>query len=1089
MENTTLRFLFILFFSLLLVGVSNRNLFSWEKVPWKGEVESPIVINQKSYIKYTQELEGSRRPLISSYTNIQRSFNDLDLKSSDYREKLVLTKTKLTTPKKNGFARFFFKDHHSEFIKYTDKAHGLFTNSIHSVLEDQHGFIWIASDLDGLVKTNGDYSWNYKLENGLRSNTVTKLHLDSRKVIWICWDKGLSYLKNGQLINIENQKINASRITRIREDIEGNVWITSEGNGLFKIVGNEIEWFNVKRGLSSNEIQDIAFSQTDEIFVASISGGLSKIKNGRIEIIKDKEPDVYEFAPIALHLSKGKLWIGSFAGSNFYYEKGKIYKVKFQKRFERCFDIAENEYGIWFADYASGMSLLKTDGTVHSYNASNGLTDRNALSFTIDHNKNVWVADPFSGLSFIKISPFRENKEMGSGVTSIIQEKNGIKWLVQNGNGLSKVQKMTLDNVNCKVGKGIFTNDHPWDLLPNEDGSYWVGTNLLGIGQFDRTSYNFYRFAKGNIIMDITKGENGDAWFSTVTDGLRKWDNKAGKFILYTTKDGLSSNNVLSTTLDGEGKLWICTNKGVNVLFNGKIAVLDKRKGLSSDQINRVVQDKKGRLWIATGDAGINLLSNGRLITLSRKEGLIDNRIVSVFESANHDYWVITSSGLSRLMEISKDKFRIENFGVAYGNFMLDFTGAVLEQPDGKILFGTNKRTIEFDPYFYKKEEGLTKFHLDKITVDKKSVQLGINAVEVYNDQKVEIDISVLNWGEDLKGKSFYCLLRKGDTDTIWVPTKVSEPITPVLEGKGIFQFLFKVNLSDSSEIYQGPAFHVKVVWYQSLWFILFVILLIFILINRFVKYRLKVLNKRKMELEEIVETRTKELEDEKKELSKANFEILMAMEEKDVVIYEMHHRVKNNLQTISTLLDMQMRSLKNEDSISVLKEAVRRISAMSTSHELLYSSDELSDINFKHFLTHLISSQSQLFTDQYSPSIVEYDIDEISVNVSDCITIGMIVSEIISNSAKHAFQGVENPRIKIKAKLIDDNCVFSVSDNGNGSDLNFNENESKGLGIRLIKIFTSKLKGKIEFKNCDPGLEIEITFPLNVNNKKSSQK
>ena len=185
----------IILLSSILLGSKFNNLFTWRKFNGKGEIENPQFVKQNTWIKSKVSLPSENRPVITEYNNLVISHNELKPLSNKFKEKVHFESNVLSMPSRVDFPRFSFKDNHTENIRYLDKAHGLFSNSIMSVCEDDKGYIWIASETEGLVKTNGTYSWNFKKKHGLKSNSIIRLFNDSKNRIWICWEKGVSYLR------------------------------------------------------------------------------------------------------------------------------------------------------------------------------------------------------------------------------------------------------------------------------------------------------------------------------------------------------------------------------------------------------------------------------------------------------------------------------------------------------------------------------------------------------------------------------------------------------------------------------------------------------------------------------------------------------------------------------------------------------------------------------------------------------------------------------------------------------------------------------------------------------------------------------
>jgi two-component system, sensor histidine kinase PdtaS len=197
---------------------------------------------------------------------------------------------------------------------------------------------------------------------------------------------------------------------------------------------------------------------------------------------------------------------------------------------------------------------------------------------------------------------------------------------------------------------------------------------------------------------------------------------------------------------------------------------------------------------------------------------------------------------------------------------------------------------------------------------------------------------------------------------------------------------------------------------------------------------------------------------------------------EKDALIQEIHHRVKNNLQFVSSIINMQITSNKITGEVYSLNDTSRRIQAMALVHEMLYNQNDLKGINIKAYIEELIDSINDLVNNNNLPLNFNIDVDDFVFDAEKSIALGMITSELVANAIKYAFKNNPSPQIFIKLKQISKNgfLEFVVKDNGIGI-VEQNKDESK-LGMRLINIFSRQLKGDYNFKN-DLGCMYTITF------------
>jgi len=232
-----------------------------------------------------------------------------------------------------------------------------------------------------------------------------------------------------------------------------------------------------------------------------------------------------------------------------------------------------------------------------------------------------------------------------------------------------------------------------------------------------------------------------------------------------------------------------------------------------------------------------------------------------------------------------------------------------------------------------------------------------------------------------------------------------------------------------------------------------------------------KLLESRKSEalrLERVVEVKTEDLK-------VANTKLQKMIEEREVLLRELHHRVKNNLQVITGMLSIQSHKAK-PGTQSELSDILRRIKSMSLVHELLYASDSITQIPTKLYFEKLINS---VFSSMGRNGIdLKSEIEDINLNIEETIALGTIVVEAITNSVKHAFGGVENPMIEVELFMKDERCVLSIKDNGIG----FDEDSvsSGGLGLKIIQKTASSLtQSKVisQRENTNTGYSFRLEF------------
>lgn len=209
-----------------------------------------------------------------------------------------------------------------------------------------------------------------------------------------------------------------------------------------------------------------------------------------------------------------------------------------------------------------------------------------------------------------------------------------------------------------------------------------------------------------------------------------------------------------------------------------------------------------------------------------------------------------------------------------------------------------------------------------------------------------------------------------------------------------------------------------------------------------------------------------------------AEEKIAASLKEKEILLKELHHRVKNNLQIISGLLYMQSKKVKGKKNIELFQQSQERIKAMAIVHESFYNNENLCEINFVHFvknqISHLIIACG-LEDDAIKFNIV---LEDIYINIDVAIPLALILNELIMNSIKHAFPGNRKGEIGIELKKHQNTVHLSLKDNGIGLPDDFDKKETNLSGLELVRNLTEQLDGKLTINGYEnSGTEIQIQF------------
>ena len=204
---------------------------------------------------------------------------------------------------------------------------------------------------------------------------------------------------------------------------------------------------------------------------------------------------------------------------------------------------------------------------------------------------------------------------------------------------------------------------------------------------------------------------------------------------------------------------------------------------------------------------------------------------------------------------------------------------------------------------------------------------------------------------------------------------------------------------------------------------------------------------------------------------------IQSALSEKETLLREIHHRVKNNLQIISSLLNIQSAHTEDETTLSSIKEGQSRIQAMSLIHQNLYQSEHLSRVKIEDYLSQLIAYLSQTYDTKEKEVSVSIKAGAISFDIDTAIPLGLIVNELVSNAYKYAFEKSKSGKINIDLMAINNvDYELQISDNGVGLPAGFSTENLSSIGLKLVKILSRQLRGSFSFSSME-GAKFMVTF------------
>tara|TARA_R110000868_G_scaffold304437_17_gene565310 strand:+ start:41948 stop:44053 length:2106 start_codon:yes stop_codon:yes gene_type:complete len=211
-------------------------------------------------------------------------------------------------------------------------------------------------------------------------------------------------------------------------------------------------------------------------------------------------------------------------------------------------------------------------------------------------------------------------------------------------------------------------------------------------------------------------------------------------------------------------------------------------------------------------------------------------------------------------------------------------------------------------------------------------------------------------------------------------------------------------------------------------------------------------------------------------ERKKTEEQLRNSLREKEILLAEIHHRVKNNLAVITGLLELQSYSTTDKNARSVLRESQMRINSIALVHEKLYDNEDFTEIQIQEYIRELSSSVERTMEINATTIEISFDLDEVGLTITQAIPCGLLLNEVLTNSFKHAFIGQEQGKVNITFKKQDDYLVFRIGDNGIGFDEVGSTGGRNSLGMKLIRTLSKQLRAEMNIES-EEGSVFEFKF------------
>ncbi|MBC7913977.1 MAG: response regulator [Pyrinomonadaceae bacterium] len=846
---------------------------------------------------------------------------------------------------------------------------GLTQNSVFSIAEDSRGYMWFGTTL-GLNKFDSRNIKNYKIPpsatgNIIQSGFTTDLFTDSRNTLWASTLDGLleympatnSFKKH---MSFSGKALSSNQIKCIYEDKNRHLWLgTSNGLNLLSVTGQSERSISIKKILlKGKDILCIYKDRNDNIWVGTTKGiykGAYLNKSLKFSFSALTDVIVQSIAEDDF----GNIWIGTKGKGLFQLNRLTNNSINFTHNESDPTSIISNNVrkvmvhkttgDLWLGTF-EGLSILnpKTLKSVSYQNDPdnpNSLNQNSIYEVFQDSHENVWIGTYFGGVNVVyaHATPFNvlkkstiRNSLSSNVISSIHEDRQGNLWVGTEAGGLNFRDKRTgrftsyksIDKNSSSLGSNLVKWIHE-----DKDNDIWVGTHLGGLSLFRTGSKSFISYKHNPadphsltsdkvtaILMDTERR----FWVGTEEGGLTLFNKKTGRFTpcLKATSFGLSSKSIRCIYEDDQQNLLVGTANGLFWLPQGSSQfklVQGSAGNLKDIIVNCIQSDKLKNIWLGVMEGGLIKLNlnTGAVIKYGAKHGLPDNNVLGILEDTEGTLWLSTNKGLTKF---NPQTLAIKNYTPRDGlpeNFNYN---SFLKTRNGEFLFGSFNGLVKFFPKQIKSNLTAPKVTLTGLTLFGKPVKIndstGILTQDIslvkslnfnYKQNVFSIDFTALNFIKSDKNRFAYKL---EGLENDW--NYVDNPSASYNLNPGKYKLLIKASNNDG--VWGNTGFFLDIIvtppFWLTWWFKL--VTCLSVIGGAFLFYFIRVNNikKQKAILENLVEIRTAEVNQQSEEL-KAQAENLQDLNEELQVQSEELKSQAENLQDLNEELQVQSEEMQ----------------------------------------------------------------------------------------------------------------------------------------------------------------------------------
>jgi two-component sensor histidine kinase len=1011
--------------------------------------------------------------------------------------------------------------------RYLSVEDGLAGRSVLCAVEDKDGFMWFGTS-NGLSRYDGNSFKTFTKQNfGLLANEITALNVDEKNHLIITFNnRNLNEKVQSQIqvLDLNSNKLQTLKRTYAKLPFKTadviciasiknknlifitsspyQVWDYSSIKG-FKLVGALTAW---------NSNKNLAKSSDTNNNISSI------VQNGSVVLKKNNYPNYLISDNTLIPFSnKPEESIFSVAKNKSLLCYNSLTNGISERDFPLPMKITEKQNANPFFHLSTVDNYFWTFPFPHSdkanivYNIKKGI-------YLIDDRTAVLIAQPQEISKFIDFnisSTFKDSRGCrwlctNSGVIQINIKQNYFKSYFSRQQVIKPTYNQvrgiyaenSLDVHTNKATSTLYANVWQYLCIFKENTQKNILSTSKDLAHFNAFLKHRDKFYIGTVstIYEYKANQNllvaiGKVSKDTInTQYIWSLNAVSDSILLAGYIDGINQFNLVSKKCEGltyaSSKIPKAKNvyrfvktkaKGLVVVAENGLFLLDKNNvvidyygSLASDDSHHLPittifdmhEDTKGICWIASNGEGLfrcdwqhsNRDKKMRVQQFTLEQGLPSLILYRIEEDSDNNLWIGTYNGL---MRFNTNTFITSVYTTNDGLNNNEFNRtSSFKAADGTMYFGGLDGVNAFNPKQLtateaKKEPFFRLTSLTKYSGKEKKLVDVLNSLK--QDKKIVlqpedsftiIEFQLLDFH---KRKHLYAYKLDGiDNDWNYIDENTIR-LTGLTAGE--FKMHIKAQLANGQWQSHPIVFPIIVLqpFYLQLWFLIVIGLLLIGGIVFFFRFRTYKLLKENHKLELKVESRTVDL--------------TAALKDKELLLTEVHHRVKNNLQVISGLLELQKVQLTDKQAIAAFTEGQSRVTSIALIHQNLYENENLGNIEFCSFARDLSSKVAELFENQNNRVVFTIENKEVFFDIDTAVPLGLIINELITNSYKYFKKGTQEKKISINIIVVEKGAYKLIyKDNGPGLKKGIDFDTATSLGLDLIKGLSGQIDGKATY-------------------------